>query len=232
MMREPIRIYIGYDPEAEPVAYHVCVDSIIRNASRPVSITPLALKSLTADYVETHKDGSNQFIYTRFLIPWMERWWGFAIFLDGDMILREGVDIAELWDLRDPYKAVQVVQHPDYQTKHPVKYLGAKNEDYARKNWSSVMIWNCGHYGNRSLRPESVSMMTGEQLHRFSWLPEDRIGALPEEWNRLVLEQDVRPTDKLLHYTIGTPCFEAYRDCDRADEWHRAAAAAFYHKEV
>jgi hypothetical protein len=38
----------------------------------------------------------------------------------------------------------------------------------------------------------------------------------------LVLEQDVEPTDKLLHYTIGTPCFAEYADCDAAEDWHAA----------
>jgi protein gp37 len=66
----------------------------------------------------------------------------------------------------------------------------------------------------------------------FAWLEDDRIGALPPEWNRLVMEQDVHPTDKLLHYTVGTPCFKHYRDCDHADEWQRAATRAFSHREV
>ena len=231
-MLDTINVYIGYDGDAEPIAYHVCADSIIRSSSKPVRITPLALGTLSGLYTETHSDGSNQFIYSRFLIPWLQSWQGWAIFLDGDMIVREGVDIAELWALRDPYKAVQVVQHPDYKTKHPVKYLGAANPDYPRKNWSSVVLWNCGSYPNRILRPEFVERQTGAYLHRFEWLTDDRIGALPPEWNRLVMEQDVRPEDKLLHYTVGTPCFKHYRDCDHADEWQRAATRAFSHREV
>lgn len=231
-MREPISIYIGYDPDAEPIAYHVCADSIIRHSSHPVRITPLALGNFRAFYQEKHTDGSNQFIYSRFLIPYLERWTGFAIFLDGDMILRDGADIAELWAWRDPYKAVQVVKHPDYQTKHPNKYLGAKNEDYPRKNWSSVVIWNCGSYINRKLTPEFVAEQPGSYLHRFSWVPDDRIGDLPPEWNRLVLEQEVQPGDKLLHYTIGTPCWPDYALGPEADEWHRARARAMSNKEM
>ena len=148
------------------------------------------------------------------------------------MIVRQGVDIAELWALRDPYRSVQVVKHPDYQTKHPGKYLGSKNEDYPRKNWSSVILFNCNSFPNRVLTPDFVRRAPGSYLHRFEWLKDDdRIGCLPSEWNRLVLEQRVQPTDKLLHYTIGTPCFRAYASCDHAEEWHRAASAAFSHKE-
>ena len=40
------------------------------------------------------------------------------------------------------------------------------------------------------------------------------------EWNRLVLEQDLSDKDKLRHFTIGTPCFAEYADCDGAQEWH------------
>ncbi len=197
-MLDTIQVYIGYDPSAEPVAYHVCCDSIIRNCSLPVRITPLSLKAFGKDYTETHTDGSNQFIYSRFLIPWLQAWRGFALYLDGDMIVREGVDLAELWALRDPYKSVQVVKH-NYRTKHAAKYLGAPNTDYPRKNWSSVILWNCNSYPNRMLTPKFVEKQTGQYLHRFEWLEDDRIGELPATWNRLVMEQDVTPDDKLLH---------------------------------
>ena len=117
-MKEIIPIFVGYDPR-EAIAYHTCVNSIIRNASRPVSIVPVAL-NLFRDYDETHTDGSNHFIYTRFLVPYLMGFTGSAIFIDGDMIVRG--DIAELWELRDVYKDVQVVKH-DYKTRMPVKYL-------------------------------------------------------------------------------------------------------------
>lgn len=230
-MREALPIYIGYDPDAEPVAFHVCVDSILHSTTLPVRITPLALTGLQAVYAETHRDGSNQFIYSRFLVPYLEGWKGWALFLDGDMIVREGVDIAELWDLRRGDVGVQVVKH-DYKTKHPRKYLGSENRDYPRKNWSSVVMWNCGFWPHRKLTPEFVMSASGEYLHRFAWLKDEQIGELPAGWNRLVLEQPVMPDDKLLHYTIGTPCFSDYRECPHADEWHRAAERAFYHRET
>jgi hypothetical protein len=92
-----IRLFIGYDPR-EAVVYHVCVNSIIRHASEPVAVTPLALKNL-GGYVERHRDGSNQFTYSRFLVPQLMDWSGWALYIDGDMLLR--TDIAE----QCPYRA-------------------------------------------------------------------------------------------------------------------------------
>jgi len=215
-MRDIIPIFIGYDPR-EAIAYHACVNSIIRNASRPVSIVPVAL-NLFRDYEETHTDGSNHFIYTRFLVPYLMGFSGSAIFIDGDMIVRG--DIAELWALRDMSKDVQVVKH-DYKTRMPVKYLGARNEDYPRKNWSSVILWNCNSFPNRKLMPAFIQQATGSELHRFTWLDDDRIGELPPEWNWLPDEYGPNPAAKLLHYTLGTPCFHEFADTPMGDEWHR-----------
>lgn len=180
----------------------------------PVSFHPLHL-GLFKDYRETHTDGSNAFIYSRFLIPWLMQWKGQAIFLDGDMIVKD--DIAKLWDMRRLDMAAQVVKH-DYKTKFPVKYLGAKNEDYPRKNWSSVIIWNSSHFHNRCLTPEYVQFQSGSHLHRFDWLKDEHIGELPAEWNHLVLEYEDRDA-KLNHYTVGTPCFPEYAEAERSDEW-------------
>ena len=211
-----IPVFIGYDPR-EAIAFHVCANSIIRHSSQPVQIIPVAL-NLFRDYTETHTDGSNHFIYTRFLVPYMMKWQGHAIFIDGDMIVRD--DIARLWELRDHSKDVQVVKH-DYKTRMPVKYLGSKNEDYPRKNWSSVILWNCNSYPNRKLTPDYVMKATGAELHRFTWCTDDRIGELPPEWNWLPDEYGANPDAKLLHYTLGTPCFHEFADTPQGSEWHR-----------
>jgi hypothetical protein len=116
------------------------------------------------------------------------------------MLLRD--DIAELWNLRDDSKAVMCVHH-DYKTKMQEKYLGAKNQDYPRKNWSSVMLWNCGHPANRRLTSEFVQQATGAQLHRFTWLGDELIGTLPKVWNW---------------------CFHEFADAPMAEEWHRERA--------
>ena len=226
-----IRCILGYD-EREAVAIHTCTSSILRRASRPVSFTYLAPNQIITDYAETHTAGSglikegyapsNAFIFSRFLVPWLMGFEGWALFLDGDMIVQ--ADIVDLWRLRDPSKAVQVVQH-DYRTKHATKYLDQPNQDYPRKMWSSVVLWNCAHPRNKVLTPDFVMGESGSYLHRFQWLEDVLIGELPKEWNWLVSEYPRNPDAKLLHYTIGGPYFDEYGMCDHAEEWfmeHRA----------
>jgi lipopolysaccharide biosynthesis glycosyltransferase len=183
-----------------------------------VAIVPVAL-NLFREYSETHTDGSNHFIYTRFLVPYLMDYQGWAIFIDGDMILRG--DIAELWDLRDFTKDVMIVKH-DYKTLMTEKYLGNANENYPRKNWSSVILWNCNAIRNRILTPKFVQQSTGAFLHRFSWLDDARTGELPLEWNWLDVEYEWNPLAKLVHYTLGTPCFHEFADQgDFSDDWHK-----------
>jgi lipopolysaccharide biosynthesis glycosyltransferase len=211
-----INIFIGYD-HREAIAYHVCANSIIRHASKPISFTPLALQNMQ-DYQETHTDGSNQFIYSRFLVPHLMEYKGWAIFMDGDMLVRD--DIEKLWALRDDSKAVMVVKH-DYKTKMTEKYLGAKNENYPRKNWSSVILWNCEHAANKVVTPEFIETATGAQLHRFTWLADELVGELPNVWNWLPDEFGANQNAKLLHYTLGTPSFHDFATTPMGDEWHR-----------
>ena len=218
MVIQPLKIFVGFDGEVEPVAYHVFCQSVIEKATIPVSFTPLALNTLE-NYIETHDDGSNAFIYSRFLVPYLCDFRGYALYVDGDMLCRD--DVNNLIDEIDPFAAVSVVQH-DYKTKHPVKYCGNKNEDYPKKNWSSLMFWDCGHYKNARLTPEYIMKHEGKHLHRFEWLKNDfvdLVGELPKEWNWLVSEYDYNPDAKLVHFTIGTPCFSDYNKCDYAEEW-------------
>lgn len=211
-----LKIFVGFDGKVEPVAYHTFCQSVIEKASIPVSFTPLALNTLS-DYKETHTDGSNAFIYSRFLVPYLCGFKGMALFVDGDMICR--TDIAEiLWE-HNQDEAVKVVKHY-YQTKHPIKYLGSKNEDYPKKNWSSVMLWNCSHHLNKQLTPKFVMENQGKYLHRFEWLKhEDQVGKLDAAWNWLETEYEYNPDAKLIHHTLGTPCFKDYQSTDYAQEW-------------
>jgi lipopolysaccharide biosynthesis glycosyltransferase len=218
-MNDLIRLVVGFDAR-ETIAYHVFCQSVLENTSLPVSFLPLVEKSL-ALYKETHQDGSNRFTYTRFLTPFLMNFEGWAIFADGDMVCRR--DIAELWKLRDSSKAVQVVKH-DYLTKSSTKYLGNKNENYPRKNWSSVILWNCGHPANRCITPDFLSLKDGAFLHRFQWLEDSLVGELDKEWNWLAIEYDDNPSAKLIHYTLGTPCFRDFRDSSSSEHWHRVLA--------
>lgn len=214
MHMDKITLVVGFD-QREAIAYHAFCQSVLEKASVPVQFLPLAVNTLQG-YEETHTDGSNKFIYSRFLTPYLCNFNGWAIFADGDMICQ--TDIKELWDLRDESKAVQVVQH-DYQTKAHQKYLGNKNENYPRKNWSSVILWNCAHPAHRVLTPEFIQKQKGAFLHRFSWLNDSQIGALPREWNWLAIEYEDNPQAKLVHFTLGTPCFKDYADTSMADIW-------------
>ncbi len=216
-MIEPITIIVGFDPR-EAIAYHVFCQSVLEKASVPVRFLPLTRQSLVG-YQERHSDGSNLFTYTRFLCPYLMNYKGWVLFADGDMVCQ--ADISALWNLRDSSKAVQVVKH-DYLTKAHQKYLGNKNENYPRKNWSSVILWNCEHPDNRQLTPELIGSKDGAYLHRFQWLKDSEIGELPKEWNWLAIEYEPNPHAKLIHYTLGTPCFEDYRKTEMADEWHKA----------
>jgi len=210
-----INLFVGFDPR-EAVAYHVFCSSIIQNTSVPVQITPLVLSQLQ-EFNEMHDDRSNDFVYSRFLTPYLSDFKGWAIFADGDMICQG--DLKELIDMADPSKAAMVVKH-DYQTKATQKYLGNINENYPRKNWSSVILWNCDHPKHKILTPDFVSKQTGKFLHRFSWLDDQDIGELPLEWNWLASEYKVNREAKLIHYTLGTPCFKDYKNSDMADIWY------------
>jgi lipopolysaccharide biosynthesis glycosyltransferase len=219
-MAKKIILTVGFD-QKEAVAYHVFCQSVLEKSSSPVSFIPLATNSLN-EYYETHQDGSNKFIYSRFLTPFLCEFNGWAIFADGDMVCN--ADITELWNLRDQKKAVLVVKH-DYKTKQNIKYLGNKNENYPRKNWSSLVLWNCGHAANKVLTPEFIQDKSGSFLHRFSWLEDDQIGELPLEWNWLAIEYPNNPNAKIIHYTLGTPCFKEYSNTALAEYWHEGFRA-------
>lgn len=222
-MKEAVRIYCGYDPR-ESLGYHVFTQSILDKASIPVEFIPLHKPML--ENFDGQRDGTNAFIYSRFLVPYLQNYRGWAIFADAcDMVVCE--DIAKLWNIREQYafnKAVCVVKH-DYKTKHPRKYVGtpmeADNLDYPRKNFSSLILWNCNHSANMRLTPEVVRDSPGSFLHRFQWLSDDQIGDLPAEWNCLVGEQDCS-LPYLAHYTLGSPGFSGYKNCALAEHFHRA----------
>jgi hypothetical protein len=215
----PLKVFIGYDPR-ESVAWHALTHSIMRHSSVPVAVIPLALSSLKGIMTrERDPKQSNDFSFSRFLVPYLSGYTGYALFLDCDMLFR--CDVSELFDigLRDSQKAVHVVKH-DYIPRNHIKYLGNVQHVYPRKNWSSVVLWNCGHEANRIVTPEFVNNSTGIVLHRFSWLEDGLIGELDEKWNWLVGEYSNPPSDvKNVHWTIGGPYFNEFSEVDFAGEW-------------
>jgi hypothetical protein len=165
MKLNKITIVVGFD-QREAIAYHSFCQSILEKSTIPVQFIPLSINSLYF-YNENHNDGSNNFIYSRFLTPYICDFKGFAVYADGDMICN--ADISELADLFDTSKAVQLVKH-DYKTKRSIKYFGNENKNYPRKNWSSVVIFNCQHPSIKVLTPQFIQNHSGSFLHRFQWL--------------------------------------------------------------
>ena len=83
-MHKKIKIFVGFD-QKEAIAYHTFCQSLIEHSSVPVQITPLALKNLN-QYSEAHNDRSNDFVYSRFITPFLNEFLDWAIFVDGDMM--------------------------------------------------------------------------------------------------------------------------------------------------
>jgi len=208
-----IRIFIGYD-HVEAGTLYPLIHSIHRQSSMPVSITPVSLANLEGILTrDRHPMQSNEFSFSRFLVPWMCDFKGHAIFMDCDMIVRD--DIAKLWAHRDE-KAVKVVHH-NHAPPEDTKYLGNTQTKYARKNWSSVMLFN--NEKCKLLTPEYVNEAEGLDLHQFKWLDDNEIGYLPKHWNHLVDYDEHDNNAKLIHYTTGGPYFKEYANCDYHQEW-------------
>lgn len=212
-----IRIFIGYDSRV-PAISSVLAHSINARASEPVSIGLLSLAQLAKVFHrERNPLQSTEFSFSRFMVPYLCDYQGFAIFMDNDMLVLD--DIAKLWALRDERYAVQCVKHI-HVPKEQTKFLGEKQTRYEKKNWSSVMIFNNAKC--KALTPEFVNTASGLELHQFKWLDNDEtIGAIPHRWNHLV---DYDPPNKnvsLVHYTLGGPFYAATRNCEYAEEWFR-----------
>ena len=211
-----LNVFIGYDPK-ESVALYTLAHSILRRASIPVAIAPLMRSQLKGLYTrERGPTESTEFSLTRFLVPRLSQFRGWSVFLDCDMLCRG--DVAELTECieRNQDKAVLVCKH-DYVPKTERKFLDQVQTKYPRKNWSSLMLFN--NERCTALTPEYVNRAPGLDLHRFIWTEDARIGELPLKWNWLVGEYGYNPDAKIVHYTLGGPYFDDYRDCDYAEEW-------------
>jgi len=216
-----MKIFVGYDSR-EDIAYQVCKHSII-NKQPAAEIKPLIQKDLrSAGWYSRYPDAlaSTEFTFTRFLVPELCNFKGWALFIDCDVILLN--DIKELFDQADDKYAVMCAKH-DYTPKEGIKMDGQVQTVYPRKNWSSVMLINCAHPSNAVLTQDMVNNpeINGAYLHRFSWLNDNEIGEISHEWNWLVGVYK-EPTDgkpKLIHYTEGGPYFENYRNCEYHREW-------------
>jgi hypothetical protein len=230
-------IWIGHDPR-EQDAFQVAVESIRAHLSEPIEICAMALPVLFGHGLyqrpTCRRDGrlwdvisdapmSTEFAISRFFVPLIAQSYcqqpsDLALFIDCDMLAR--ADLAELFALADPTKAIQVVKH-DYQPAEATKMDGQVQLAYPRKNWSSVMLWNLRHPANRALTIAKLNTWAGRALHGFQWLDDSFIGELPAEWNHLVGVYPENPDAKLVHFTLGVPTMEGYADCEHAPEWWR-----------
>jgi hypothetical protein len=195
----------------------------MRRASQPLTILPIALHHVRGLYTRAQPATSTtEFSMTRFLTPALCGFKGWSLFLDCDMVAR--VDVYDLFDhVQDgaDAKAVYVCQH-DYVPKEGAKATGQQLA-YPRKNWSSCMLFN--NAACQDLSPAYVNTASGLELHRFRWMPDVAIGSLPLEWNWLVGEYPENPHAKILHYTLGTPCFPGYERGEHAADWWAEHAA-------
>jgi lipopolysaccharide biosynthesis glycosyltransferase len=217
-----MQIFVGWDSREEE-AYDVCVHSLRRHTSHPVNILPLKQAELRAQGIyQRGADplASTEFTYTRFLVPALAQYKGWALFCDCDFLWLG--DVEELFSLRQERYALMCVQH-EYRPTETVKMDGAPQSVYPRKNWSSLMLFNCAHPANKALTPEVVNQQSGAFLHRLQWLDDALIGAVPLTWNWLEGWNDPpsQGTPKVVHYTRGGPWFENWQNVAYADLWRQ-----------
>ncbi len=213
-------IYVGYDSK-EDIAYRVCKHSILKRSSANVQIRSLKLYELIANKLYNRSVdplASTEFTYSRFLVPVLNKFAGWAIFCDCDFIFFE--DVSKILNNIDESKAVYCVKH-DYTPKEKHKMDGQKQTIYPRKNWSSFILFNCSHPSNKRLGVDLVNSETGSFLHQFKWLKDDEIGSLDERWNWLEGWTSRHNNKKpfAVHYTRGGPWFDEWQDVEFANDW-------------
>lgn len=223
------KIFIGYDSR-ERVVYKVAKRSMKRRSSATLDITPIKLNKVRKQGILIRlveiKDGkmwcpiseapmATEFAISRFTVPFLCRE-GWALFVDCDVVALG--DISELFALADSKYAVMCVKHNHVPTEI-TKMDGQQQTSYSRKNWSSVILWNCSHPANKELTLEKLNTWPGRDLHAFKWLKDEEIGELPVEWNYLVGITAVPVKPKLAHFTLGGPWIKDWKGGPMDDVW-------------
>jgi hypothetical protein len=227
---EAIKFFVGFDSR-RPNDYSGTVRSILDHCP-DATVTPLLLPHLRALGLYTRptseKDGilfdeisaapmSTEFAISRFLVPFLCGFKGKAVFVDGDFMFR--ADPSILVESIEPGAAVAVVKH-NQLVGSGTKMDGQPQTNYHRKNWSSLIVFNCEHPANAALTPEHVNAVPGRYLHAFAWLNDIDIQGLPFEWNWLEGYDTTKRVPNAVHYTRGTPDVIGY-DLPFADEWRK-----------
>lgn len=229
-----LSIYVGFDSNEAPafaVARHsmrrrterykvpICglVSSRLDGYGRPVELRPSSVDRPVMWDVISGAVVTTQHANSRFMVPLLAST-GLALFTDGDVLARD--DITKIFDAIDLRHAVSCVKH-DFRPKETVKKGGQEQTQYSRKNWSSVMVFNCDHAANRHLTLDLINSVPGRDLHRFCWLGDDDslIGELDPKWNYLVGHSDESIDPALVHFTSGIPSIPGYEGVRFADEW-------------
>jgi hypothetical protein len=218
-----MKIFVGYDPK-EDDAYKVCAFSL-KKLNNKLDIIPVIKDNLSVYNRPVDPLSSTEFTFTRFLVPYLCDYKGWALFCDCDFVwLDDPINL--LSDISDQYAAM-VVKH-NFVPKSKLKMDNREQHQYPRKNWSSMVLWNCAHPSNKSLTPDLINTATGQYLHRFQWLQDYEIGEIDKEWNWLVgyytEPKDGRP--KALHYTEGGPWLNEYKNCSYSYVWNHFAQIA------
>lgn len=223
-----MKVYIGFD-SAEIDAYAVAQHSMQRRSSVPLEFTPLIASRLRSSGLVTRdvdaRGGmydlasqapqATEFANTRFIVPLLAQS-GPALFIDCDMLVM--ADVAELFREFDSSKAVQVVKHA-HNPVEKTKMNGAPQTAYSRKNWSSVILWNCDHPANRRLTLSMINDWPGRDLHNFLWLADAEIGELSPRWNWLVNVQPRPAADGIAHFTLGGPWLPGWKEQPFDELW-------------
>jgi hypothetical protein len=233
-------IWIGFDPR-DAAAFAVARRSCERHLVEPIPVHGLVLDDLRAQglywrptrysvdergrrqmWDEISDAGmATEFAISRFLVPHLAvreaaGRKGWALFMDCDMLVRANLE--ELFASADSSFAVMCVKH-DHVPSSSVKMAGQPQAAYPRKNWSSLMLFNCAHAANAALTKELVNAVPGRDLHRFCWLEDRLIGDLPVAWNWLAGYSDSAIEPKIVHHTDGSPCVPGFSKVPFAQEF-------------
>ena len=206
---------IGYENEY-PESFEVCAESI-RRFNPNHEIIPLIKSELEEKglYTREYQGESTDFAFTRFLVPFLSDYKGYALFCDGDFMWRCDPQEIEDYAKQSNYSpSVWVVKHPPFLTTPYKKMKGKANMSYPKKYWSSLMYFNNDKCF--SLTSDLVNSWSGKDLHEFAWASE--IGDLPAEYNAMVNYYKF-PNAKSVHFTDGGPWLDIHDDMLYSTEW-------------
>jgi lipopolysaccharide biosynthesis glycosyltransferase len=240
-------VWIGYD-EREVLPYAVARHSVKTWADRSTTVHGVVLSHLVdwgwykrkTEVMYPEQGGeilwdaisgapmSTQFAISRFFVPHLiKKAWpskgGWALFVDCDVLVRTYLSDLFFAAEQQPDKALVCVSHNHIVVEGEAKKEAQIQQNYARKNWSSVMLFNRNHPSNEKLTIEMLNTLPGRDLHRFCWLKDHEIGFVDKKWNHLVgVPSSEVENPAIVHFTNGGPWLPKYVTVPYADEWREA----------